>query len=65
MSETAGTTAELIWHRALALDELPEGRVNTVTPGSAGPREGPLSGQVRRAGQSLSASGRASGLGQH
>ena len=36
MPETIETQAdgqELIWHRVAALDELPEGRVKTVTAG--------------------------------
>ena len=30
---TVDLTVDLTWHRALALDELPEGRVTTVTLG--------------------------------
>ncbi len=51
-------TARLVWHRVAALDELPEGRVNTVAGRPQEPRAHALRRSVRRARQPLPASRR-------
>ena len=56
---------ELVWHRVAALDELPSGRVKTVTAGTLSMALTNIDGEFSCNGQSLPAPGRAIGRRLH